>query len=172
MCSGVVILGLVLALVLTQEVQDNGPQHLIHVRLAHPVSHYSHHICRPRFLTSPEGYGERYCTKTHVWSEYWNFTKNKVKTSQLMFSFISFRRNINYLLPRLLNIRKPDILPRIINCYDVHAHMPQHQYSASYVYIITVYISLYNILKDNISDLTTYTCVTASTDLSAFSLFD
>ena len=52
------------------------------------------------------------------------------------------RRNINYVLPRLLNIWKPDILPRIINCYDVHAYMPQHQYSASYVYIITVYISL------------------------------
>ena len=31
--------------------------------------------------------------------------------------------------------------------------------------------SLYNVLKDKISDLTTYTCVTASTDLSAFSLF-
>ena len=90
-----------------------------------------------------------------------------------MFSFILFRRNINYLLhvPRLLNIWKPDILPRIINCYDVHAYMPQHQYSASYVYIITVYISLYNILKNKISNLTTYTCVTASSDLSAFSLF-
>ena len=74
-----------------------------------------------------------------------------------MFSFILFRRNINYLLPRLLNIWKPDILPRIINCYDVHAYMPQHQYLASYVYIITVYISLYNILKDKISNLTTYT---------------
>ena len=49
--------------------------------------------------------------------------------------------------------------------------MPQHQYLGSYVYIITVYISLYNILKDKISNLTTYTCVTASTDLSAFSLF-
>ena len=89
----------------------------------------------------------------------------------LMFSFILFRRNINYLLPGRLNIRKPDILPRIINCYDVHAYMPQHQYSVSYVYIITVYISLYNILKNKISNLTTYTCVTASTDLSAFSLF-
>ena len=88
-----------------------------------------------------------------------------------MFSFISFRRNMNYLLPRLLNIRKPDILPRIINCYDVHAYMPQHQYSASYVYIIIVYISLYKILKYKISNLTTYTCVTASSDLSAFSLF-
>ena len=88
-----------------------------------------------------------------------------------MFSFILFRRNINYLLPRLLNIWKPDILPRIINCYDVHAYKPQHQYSASYVYIITVYISLYNILNDKISNSTTYTCVTASTDLGAFSLF-
>ena len=28
-----------------------------------------------------------------------------------MFSFILFRRNINYLLPRLLNFWKPDILP-------------------------------------------------------------
>ena len=88
-----------------------------------------------------------------------------------MFSFNLFRRNINYLLPRLLNIWKPDILPRIINCYDVHAYMHQHRYSASYVNIITVYISLYNILKDKISNLTTYTCVTASTDLSAFSFF-
>ena len=74
--------------------------------------------------------------------------------SLLMFSFILFRRNINYFLPRLLNIWKPDILPRIINCYDVHAYMPQHRYSASYMYIITVYISLYNILKDKISNIT------------------
>ena len=44
-----------------------------------------------------------------------------------------------------------------LNAY-IRAYMPQHQYSASYVYIITVYISLYNILKDKISDLTTYTC--------------
>ena len=89
----------------------------------------------------------------------------------IIFSFILFRRNINYLLPRLLNIWKPDILPRIINCYDVHACMPQHRYSVSYMYIITVYISLYNILKDKISNLTTYMCETASKDLSAFSLF-
>ena len=34
MSSGIVILGLVLALVLAQETQDNRPQHLIHVRLA------------------------------------------------------------------------------------------------------------------------------------------
>ena len=88
-----------------------------------------------------------------------------------MFSFILFRRNINYLLPRFLNVWKPDILPRITKCYDVHASMPQHQYSASYMYIITVNISLYNILKGKISNLTTYSCVMASTDLSAFSLF-
>ena len=37
MCSGVVILGLVLALVLVQERQDGRPQHLIHVRLADRV---------------------------------------------------------------------------------------------------------------------------------------
>ena len=55
MCSGVVILGLVLALVLAQEMQDNRPQHLIHVRLVHQVSCYNH-----------PGHGERYCTKTHV----------------------------------------------------------------------------------------------------------
>ena len=69
----------------------------------------------------------------------------------VMFSFISFRRNINYLLPRLLNFWKPDTLPRITNCYDVHAHMSQHQYLAFFVYIITVYTSLYYILKHKIS---------------------
>ena len=68
-----------------------------------------------------------------------------------MFSFISFRRNINYLLPRLLNFWKPDTLPRITNYYDVHAYMPQHQYLAFFVYIITVYTSLYYILKHKIS---------------------
>ena len=88
-----------------------------------------------------------------------------------MFSFISFRQNVNYFLPRLLNFGKPDLLPRIINCYDVHAYMPQHQYLASYVYIIAVFTSLYYILKHKISNVTTYTCVIASTDLSAFSLF-
>ena len=59
MCSGVVTLGLVLALVLAQETQDNRQQKLIHVRLADQVSHYNYQICRPRFLTSPEGDGER-----------------------------------------------------------------------------------------------------------------
>ena len=49
MCSGVVISGLVLALVLAQEMQDNRPQHLIHVRLVHQVFHYNH-----------QGHGERY----------------------------------------------------------------------------------------------------------------
>ena len=68
-----------------------------------------------------------------------------------MFSFISLRRNINYLLPRLLNFWKPDTLPRTTNCYDVHAYMPQHQYLAFFVYIITVYTSLYYILKHKIS---------------------
>ena len=66
MCSGVVILGLVLALVLAQEMQNNRPQHLIHLRFAHQVSHDNHQICRPRLLISPEGHGERYCTKTYV----------------------------------------------------------------------------------------------------------
>ena len=59
-----------------------------------------------------------------------------------MFSFILFRRNINYLLPRLLNFWKSDILPRTINCCDVHADIPQHQYLASYVYIITGVITI------------------------------
>ena len=102
-----------------------------------------------------------------------------------MFSFISFRRNINYLLPRLLNFWKPDTLPRITNCYDVHTYMPQHQYLAFFVYIITVYTSLYYILNHNISKCNNiYMCdgkhrpehfffiyVMASTDLSTFSLF-
>ena len=73
------------------------------------------------------------------------------KMKPVMFSFISFRRNINYLLPRLLDFWKPDTLPRITNCYDVHAYMPQHQYLAFFVYIITVYTSLYYILKHKIS---------------------
>ena len=68
-----------------------------------------------------------------------------------MLSFISFRRNINYLLPRLLIFWKPDKLPRTTNCYDLHAYMPQHQYLAFFVYIIIVYISLYYILKHKIS---------------------
>ena len=38
MCSGVVIIDLVLALVQVQKRQDNRPQHLIHVRLADQVS--------------------------------------------------------------------------------------------------------------------------------------
>ena len=63
MCSGVVILGLILALVLVQESQHNRPQHIIDVRLANQVSHYNHQICRPWFLTSPEGHGKPYCTK-------------------------------------------------------------------------------------------------------------
>ena len=60
MSSGVVILDLVLALVLAQEMQNKMPQHLIHVRLTDQVSCYNHQICRPRFLISPEGHGERY----------------------------------------------------------------------------------------------------------------
>ena len=88
-----------------------------------------------------------------------------------MFSFISFRQNINYLLPRLLNFWKPDTLPRITNCYDVHAYMPQHQYLAFFVYVITVFTSLYYILSKRYQNVTTYTCVMASTDLSTFSLF-
>ena len=52
MCSGVVILGLGLALVLAKEMQDNRPPSLIHVRLAHHVYHYNHRICRPRFFIS------------------------------------------------------------------------------------------------------------------------
>ena len=103
----------------------------------------------------------------------------------IMFSFISFRRNINYLLPRLLNFWKPYTLPRITNCYDVHAYMPQHQYLAFFINIITVYTSLYYILKHKISKRNNI-CVCdgkhrpehflfirmmASTDLSTFSLF-
>ena len=71
----------------------------------------------------------------------------KDRICAFMFSFISFRRDINYLLPRLLNFWKPDTLPRTTNCYDAHAYMPQHQYLAFFVYIITVYTSLSYILK-------------------------
>ena len=41
----------------------------------------------PSVLISPEGHGESYYTKTHVWSEYWNFAKNGVETSQLWLRF-------------------------------------------------------------------------------------
>ena len=41
MCFGVVILGLVLALVLAQEMQDYRPQHLIHVRITDQVFLYN-----------------------------------------------------------------------------------------------------------------------------------
>ena len=66
MCSAVVFLGRVLALVLAQEMQDNRPQYLTHVRLADQVSHYNHQICRLRVLTSPKGHSERQGMKTHV----------------------------------------------------------------------------------------------------------
>ena len=64
MCSGVVDLGLVLAMVLAQEMQDSRPQHFTHVRLAHQVSHYYHQICRPRFLTSC--FHAAKCSYTHA----------------------------------------------------------------------------------------------------------
>ena len=77
MRSGVVILGLVLALVLAQERQDKRPQH--HVRLADQVSLYNHQICRPQFLTSLEGHGETPCLNRILeFCEKW-----RVETSQL-----------------------------------------------------------------------------------------
>ena len=57
--AGIVILGLVLALVLAQERQDNMTQHPIHVGLADQVSLHNYQICRPQCLTSPEGHGKR-----------------------------------------------------------------------------------------------------------------
>ena len=53
MCYGIVILGLVLALVLAQERQESRPQHFIHVGLADQVFFYNHQICHPQCLTSP-----------------------------------------------------------------------------------------------------------------------
>ena len=105
----------------------------------------------------------------NLW-RFWLFSESVTTSDGYRRGYVSFAHFLLY-LPRLLNIWNPDILPRIINCYDVHAYMPQHHYLASYVCIITVYTSLYYILKDKISNLTTYTCVTASTDLSAFYLF-
>ena len=66
MCSAVVFFGWVFALVQAQEMQDNRPQHLNHVRLADQVSLYNHQISRLRVLTSPEGHGKRHGMKTHV----------------------------------------------------------------------------------------------------------
>ena len=48
-CSGIVILGLVVSLVFAQKKQDNRPQHLIHVHWTDQVTLYNHQICRPRF---------------------------------------------------------------------------------------------------------------------------
>ena len=48
-CSGFVILGLVVSLVFAQNWQDNRPQHLIHVQLTTQVSLYNHQSCRPKF---------------------------------------------------------------------------------------------------------------------------
>ena len=56
-CSGIVILGLVLSLVFAQKRQDNRPQHLIHVQLTDQMSLYNHQGCRPRILTSPSPEG-------------------------------------------------------------------------------------------------------------------
>ena len=61
----------------------------------------------------------------------------------VLFHFIQTKHKL--LIPRLLNLWKPDTLPRITNRYDVHAYMPQHQYLAYIMYIITVYTSLYYI---------------------------
>ena len=47
MSSGIVILGMVLALILAQERQDNRPQHHNHVPLTDQVSLYNHRICCP-----------------------------------------------------------------------------------------------------------------------------
>ena len=60
MCSGIVILGLVLALVLAKERQYSMCQHLVHVPLTDHVSVHNHQICRLRFLihVSPDGPGE------------------------------------------------------------------------------------------------------------------
>ena len=69
MCSGIVIIGLILALVLAQETEER-PQHLIHVRLADQVFLYNHQIYRPRFLFLP-----RDMAKNPSLSEYGNFAK-------------------------------------------------------------------------------------------------
>ena len=48
-CSGIVILGLVLSLVFAQKRQGNRPQHRINVQLTDQMSLYNHQSCRPRF---------------------------------------------------------------------------------------------------------------------------
>ena len=49
-CSGTVILGLVLSQFFRTKRQGNRPQHLIHVQLTDQMSLYNHQGCRPRFL--------------------------------------------------------------------------------------------------------------------------
>ena len=48
-CSGTVILGVVLSLVFAQKSQGSRPQRLIHVQLTDQMSLYNHQSCRPRF---------------------------------------------------------------------------------------------------------------------------
>ena len=84
-CSGTVILGLVLSLVLAQNRQDNRPQHLIHVQLTDQMSLYNHQSCRPRFLNISISWGtlRSLMHTSYVCSVNRIFAKNGVKTSQL-----------------------------------------------------------------------------------------
>ena len=108
-CSGVVILGLVQAWYLhrkCRKMQDNRPQDLIHVRLAHQDSHTNHQICRRLFLTSPEGHGERYCTfakngviwnyKASVERKKWKYY-NTIYEIQMSFNVLYVSKTISLL---------------------------------------------------------------------------
>ena len=68
-----------------------------------------------------------------------------------MFCFILFRRNINYLLSRLLNLEKQMYYLKL-SLIICNVYMPQHQYLASYMHSITS-TSLFYILKHKISNL-------------------
>ena len=83
-CSGTVILGVVLSLVFAQKRQGNRPPHLIHVQLTDQMSLYNHQSCRPRFLNISISWGtlRTLMHKTYVHSVNWIFAKNGVKTSQ------------------------------------------------------------------------------------------
>ena len=84
-CSGTVILGLVLSQFFRTKRQDNRPQHLIHVQLTDQMSLYNHQGCRPRFLNIFVSWGtlRTLMHKTYVCFVNWTLAKNGVKSSQL-----------------------------------------------------------------------------------------
>ena len=91
----------------------------------------------------------------------------------MFFYFIQTKHTLIIILGnQIYSLELSTVMMYMYICLNISIyHMPQYQYLASYMYIITVYNSLYYILKHKISNLSTYTCVMASKDHSSFYLF-